>query len=219
MSDPAASNGSNGAPRHHKPKPFAPIDFEPFAGGADPARVSEAAHLAAQALVRRGRDSDDPKVTKRLVKLADEQGLDAIAEMWAESPARSLPGALWRLYALRAATMQNSERISVYFKAGRDTAQVSHVVAGAAEPPGADEMKQMADAILSGAFDGDFDVALERSAAFCRVVALGQATIADSAEHASESHASKLTRSSHQLVKTAEDLEHAANAWRLGELD
>jgi len=219
MSDPAASNGSSGAPRHHKPKPFAPIDFEPFAGGADPARVSEAAHLAAQALVRRGRDSDDPKVTKRLVKLADEQGLDAIAEMWAESPARSLPGALWRLYALRAATMQNSERISVYFKAGRDTAQVSHVVAGAAEPPGADEMKQMADAILSGAFDGDFDVALERSAAFCRVVALGQATIADSAEHASESHASKLTRSSHQLVKTAEDLEHAANAWRLGELD
>ena len=219
MSDPAASNGSSGAPRHHKPKPFAPIDFEPFAGGADPARVSEAAHLAAQALVRRGRDSDDPKVTRRLVKLADEQGLDAIAEMWAESPARSLPGALWRVYAPRAATMQNSERISVYFKAGRDTAQVSHVVAGAAEPPGADEMKQMADAILSGAFDGDFDVALERSAAFCRVVALGQATIADSAEHANESHASKLTRSSHQLVKTAEDLEHAANAWRLGELD
>ncbi|GAP58828.1 hypothetical protein AHiyo1_19780 [Arthrobacter sp. Hiyo1] len=139
--------------------------------------------------------------------------------MWAESPARSLPGALWRLYALRAATMQNSERISVYFKAGRDTAQVSHVVAGAAEPPGADEMKQMADAILSGAFDGDFDVALERSAAFCRVVALGQATLADSAEHSNEGHASKLTRNSHQLVKTAEDLEHAANAWRLGELD
>jgi hypothetical protein len=219
MSDPAAANGSNGVPRHHKPKPFAPIDFEPFAGGADPARVSEAAHLAAQALVRRGRDSDDPKVTKRLVKLADEQGLEAIAEMWAESPARSLPGALWRLYALRAATIQNSERISVYFKAGRDTAQVSHVVAGAAEPPGAEEMKQMADAILSGAFDGEFDVALERSAAFCRVVALGQATIADSAEHANEVRASKLTKSSHQLVKTAEDLEHAANAWRLGELD
>ncbi|HET6241310.1 MAG TPA: hypothetical protein VFD99_04910, partial [Arthrobacter sp.] len=187
--------------------------------GADPARISEAAHLAAQALVRRGRDSDDPSVTRRLVKLADEQGLDAIAEMWAESPARSLPGALWRLYALRAATIQDPERISVYFKAGKDTAQVSHVVAGAAEPPGADEMKLMADAILSGAFDGEFDVALERSAAFCRVVALGQATLADGAEHSNETHASKLTRNSHLLVKTAEDLEHAANAWRLGELD
>ena len=169
--------------------------------------------------MRHGRDSDDPVVTDRLVKLADEQGLEAIAEMWAESPARSLPGALWRLYALRAATVQDPERISVYFRAGKDTAQVSNVVAGAAEPPGAEEMRAMADAILSGAFDGEFDVALERSAAFCRVVALGQATIADGAEHASEAHASKLTRNSHQLVKTAEDLEHAANAWRLGELD
>jgi len=219
MSEKAGTSGPGGAERHHKPKPFAPIDFEPFAGGADPARVSEAAHLAAQALVRHGRDSDDPVITKRLVKLADEQGLEAIAEMWAESPARSLPGALWRLYALRAATVQDPERISVYFKAGKDTAQVSHVVAGAAEPPGADEMKSMADAILSGAFDGDFDVALERSAAFCRVVALGQATLADGAEHSNESHARKLTRNSHLLVKTAEDLEHAANAWRLGELD
>jgi hypothetical protein len=51
------------------------------------------------------------------------------------------------------------------------------------------------------------------------VVALGQATLADGAEHGNEAHASKLTRNSHQLVKTAEDLEHAANAWRLGELD
>lgn len=218
MSEQAGSS-TPGPPRHHKPKPFAPIDFEPFAGGADPARVSEAAHLAAQALVRRGRDSDDPTVTERLVKLADEQGLEAIAEMWAASPARSLPGALWRLYALRAATIQNPERISVYFRAGKDTAQVSRVVAGAAEPPGAEEMKAMADAILSGAFDGEFDVALERSAAFCRVVALGQATLADGAEHGNEGRASKLTRNSHLLVKTAEDLEHAANAWRLGELD
>ena len=219
MSEQSGPSHYGGANRHHKPKPFAPIDFEPFAGGPDPARVSEAAHLAAQALVRHGRDSDDPVITERLVKLTDEQGLEAIAEMWAESPARSLPGALWRLYALRAATVRDPERISVYFRAGKDTAQVSHVVAGAAEPPGAEEMRTMADAILSGAFDGEFDVALERSAAFCRVVALGQATIADGAEHSNEAHASKLTRSSHQLVKTAEDLEHAANAWRLGELD
>jgi hypothetical protein len=219
MSEQAGPSQYGGANRHHKPKPFAPIDFEPFAGGPDPARVSEAAHLAAQALVRHGRDSDDPVITERLVRLADEQGLEAIAEMWAESPARSLPGALWRLYALRAATVQDPERISVYFRAGKDTAQVSNVVAGVAEPPGADEMRTMADAVLSGAFDGEFDVALERSAAFCRVVALGQVTLADGAEHANEAHASRLTRNSHQLVKTAEDLEHAANAWRLGELD
>ncbi|MBW4095762.1 MAG: hypothetical protein HIU81_10515, partial [Acidobacteria bacterium] len=149
-------------PRHHKPMLFAPADFDPFAGGPDPARVSEAAHLAAQALVHHGRKSDDPEVTKRLVKLADQQGLESIAELWAQSPARSLPGALWRLYALRAATQAEPERIAAFFKAGKDTAQVSHVVAGVAEPPGAPEINNMADAILSGAFDGEFDVALER---------------------------------------------------------
>ncbi|WP_434616999.1 hypothetical protein [Arthrobacter sp. A5] len=214
----SATPGSH-VPRPHKPKPFAPADFEPFAGGSDPARVSEAAHLAAQALVHRGRKSDDPAVTKRLVKLADQQGLEAIAELWAQSPARSLPGALWRLYALRAATQQDPERISIFFRAGQDTAQVSHVVAGVADPPGADELKTMADAILSGAFDGDFDVALERSAAFCRVVALGQSRVADERERADGAHGDRLTRNAAQLIKTAEDLEHAAASWRRNELD
>jgi hypothetical protein len=211
-------NGESGAPRHHKPKLFAPVDFEPFAGGADPARVSEAAHLAAQALVRRGRESDDPEVTRRLVRLADKEGLEAIAEMWAESPAQTLPGALWRLYALRAATVQNSERMAAFFASGRRVAQVEHAVAGVAEPPGVEEVRAMADSILSGAFDGDFDVALERLAAYCRVVALGQAHHADAAEASDASHASRMTRSSKRLIGTAEDLEAAAAAWRRGEL-
>lgn len=214
-----SGNYQNQSPRHHKPKPFAPLDFEVFAGGADPSRVSEAAHLSAHALVHRGRQSDDPDITQRLVELADQQGLEAIAEMWAESPARSLPGALWRLYALRAATQQNPERIASYFESGKDVAQVSKVVAGVAEPPGAEEIQSMADTILSGAFEGEFDVALERFAAFCRVIALGQTHHADDAEPSNGAHAAKLTRNSHQLIKTAEDLEHAAASWRRGELD
>lgn len=215
MNDRAATN----VPRPHKPLPFAPIDFEPYAGGIDPARVSEAAHLAARALVHSGRASTDPEVTKRLVKLADKQGLEAIAEMWAASPARSLPGALWRLYALRAATLQDPEGISVFFRAGQLKAQVANAVAGVAEPPGAEEITAMANAILSGAFDGDFDVALDRSAAFCRVVALGQATLATEREAAHPEHATKLTKKAHQLIRTAEDLEGAAKSWRKGELD
>ncbi|AIY02127.1 hypothetical protein ART_2528 [Arthrobacter sp. PAMC 25486] len=209
----------NNAPRPHKPVPFAPADFEPFAGGIDPARVSEAAHLAARALVHGGRESNDPEVTKRLVKLADKQGLEAIAEMWAASPARSLPGALWRLYALRAATLQDPEGISVFFRAGQQKAQVATAVAGVAEPPGAEEITAMANAILSGAFDGDFDVALERSAAFCRVIALGQATLAEERVAAHAEHSAALTKKAHQLVRTAEDLEGAAKSWRKGELD
>ena len=213
------SESNSMPPRHHKPKLYAPLDFANFPGGADPARVSEAAHLAAQALVHHGRESTDPEITRRLVELADRQGLESIAELWAESPARSLPGALWRLYALRAATQQNPERVAAYYAAGKDVAQVSKVVAGAAEPLGADEMKAMADTILSGAFEGEFDVALERFAAFCRIVALGQAHHADDAESGSADKATQLTRNARQLVKTAEDLEHSAAAWRRGELD
>ncbi|MBG6217793.1 hypothetical protein IWX75_002261 [Arthrobacter sp. CAN_A6] len=210
---------TNKSPRPHKPKQFAPVDFEVFAGGVDPSRVSEAAHMSAHALVHHGRGSDDPEITRRLVELADQQGLEAIAEMWAESPARSLPGALWRLYALRAATQRDPDRIAAYFASGKEVAQVSKVVAGVAEPPGASEMTDMADTILSGAFEGDFDVALERFAAFCRVVALGQTNHAEAAEAGNGAHASRLTKNSHQLIKTAEDLEHAAASWRRGELD
>ncbi|GAA4662214.1 hypothetical protein [Arthrobacter cryoconiti] len=210
---------ASSVPRPHKPLPFAPADFEPFTGGTDPARVSEAAHLAARALVSGGRESNDPAITKRLVKLADRQGLEAIAEMWAASPARSLPGALWRLYALRAATLQDPEGISIFFRAGQHRAQVANAVAGVAEPPGAEEITTMADAILSGAFDGDFDVALERSAAFCRVVALGQASVAQDRMVAHPEHASELNNKAHKLVRTAEDLEGAAVSWRNGELD
>lgn len=93
------------APRHHKPVKFSPEQFDAHEGGPDPARVSEAAHLAAHALVSRGRASDDPEISRRLIELTDEQGLEGIAEMWAEAPAVSLPGALWRLYALRAGVL------------------------------------------------------------------------------------------------------------------
>ncbi len=205
--------------RHHKPKPFAPVDFDPFEGGADPARVSEAAHLSAHALVQAGTLNQDPDVRERLVRLSEDEGLEAIAELWSKAPARSLPGALWRLYAIRAATINNPETMASFFTSGAHQAQVERVVAGAAEPPGAKELCAMTSSILTGAFDGEFDVALERTAAYCRVIALGQAGQADDAEFAHPERATLMTSRAHSLLKTAEDLEYAAASWRRGELD
>lgn len=205
--------------RHHKPKPFAPMDFDPFEGGADPARISEAAHLTAQALVQAGKLNADPQVRERLVSLAEDEGLEVIAELWSKTPARSLPGALWRLYAIRAATLGNAEAMASFFAAGAQKAEVSRAIAGAAEPPGAEELREMTSSILTGAFEGDFDVALERTAAYCRVIALGQAEQADAAELSHEPRASIMTRRAQSLIKTAEDLEASAILWRRGELD
>lgn len=200
---------------HHSPVKFSPEKFEAHEGGTNPARVSEAAHLAAQALVSRGRDSQDPAVRERLVRLTDEQGLEGIAEMWSEAPAVSLPGALWRLYALRASARTDPDRMSRWFAAGRYTAQVPNVVAGVADPPGAQEICDVADTILSGAFEGEFDVALERFAAFARVVAAGQEHTLDVPGLSVRDPWERIPR----LLRTAEDLEAAAQAWRAGSLE
>ena len=81
----------------HKPTQFSGSKFESLEGGADPAQISRVAHDTAHALLSRVRDSEDPAVIERLVTFADEHGIDAIAELWAQSGARSLPGALWRI--------------------------------------------------------------------------------------------------------------------------
>jgi len=205
--------------RHHKPKPFTPREFESYIGGADPARVSEAAHLSARAFVHGGLANEDPEVTARLISVAEDEGLEVLAELWSEAPARSLPGALWRLYAIRTATLNNPEVMATRFRAGAHRAQVDRIVAGAAEPPTSDELRKMADSILSGAFDGDFAHALERTAAYCRVVALGMAEHADAADLANEARGSKLTQRATALIKTAEDLEACARMWRSDCLD
>ena len=76
--------------------------FEGLLGGADPALVSEAADRAAVLLVRGARDSGDSEVADRLLHLADTEGIETIAEVWAGAPADSLAGCLWRLYLLRS---------------------------------------------------------------------------------------------------------------------
>lgn len=213
--------------------------FDQLDGGVDPEVVSQAAHSSAWALLSQGRANCDPSVTARLVDFTDHYGLDAIAEMWAEAPGVSLPGALWRIYALRDTVRRNPETISRYYHLGQDNAEVSRVVAGVADPPGADELCRTIDLILTGAYTGEFDVALERFGAFCRVVALGQAVAADHADvvvqavgeegrrragefestPGSTTAGNRLTRAARKLVTTAEELESAASAWRHGQLD
>ena len=62
--------------------------------------------------------------------------------------------------------------------------------------------------IDEGIFDGDLAVALERAAAFCRVVATGRASLDDGDVTAAAA-----------MVGTAEDLEASARLWRAGSLD
>jgi hypothetical protein len=229
------------ARRPRRPASLSPAAADALVGGPDPAQRVEAAHAFAEALVRRGRSADD-EVTARLVGLADEHGIDQVAELWADRPGDSLPGALWRLYALRAGIRLDPVGLARAFDAGRHHAPVHEVVAGVGEPPGPAEVQALADAVLAGAFTGDLGVALERAGAFCRVVSTGWAVLADDLDPEIGGHPAShpfadldrpgrqltvelsaaelgpVTRRAADLLRTATQLESAAARWRAGSL-
>jgi hypothetical protein len=192
--------------------------LDSLGGGPDPAAVAEAAHATASLLVRSGRGAEDEEARARLVRLVDDVGLDAVADMWASRPARSLPGALWRLYALREWVRTCAVEASADFAAGTARVPVAEVVAGSADPPTPQALRVLLDEVLHGVFAGDLAVALERAGAFCRVVVAGRVQRAYDVEATDPGSALELTRSSASLSDTAGDLEAAAGLWRTHDL-
>lgn len=162
---------------HHRPMTPGDGFFAEIVGGADPARVREAGDLAATVLVRGARDSDDPAVAERIVHLAENEGLETLAEVWSGAPADTLAGSLWRLFLLRSWVYADPDRVAAEYDAGQRRADVARVVAGVADPPGPDELRRMVDDVLRGIARGDFAVTLLRAAAFARIVAAGRASL------------------------------------------
>lgn len=189
-------------------------------GAPDPAERNDLAHQTAAAMIHGGRDrATDADLQQRLVQLVDTEGLDLLAQLWSASPADTLPGSLWRLYLLREWTRRDSYLIAERYRLGAGRTQVAEVVAGVASPPGPDEVRDLADAVLHGVFGGELDVALDRAAAFLHVLVSGIALDADSAEDAPDESAADLTRQAGALRTTADDLQQAAALWRAGKLD
>lgn len=204
--------------KHRRPAMLDAQTAERIVGDVDPALRSQAAHTTAAVLVGRGRaGAEDPELVSRLVSLVDTEGLDTIAALWAQSPPTTLPGALWRLYLMREWVRADPARVADRFSLGRHRAEVAGVIAGVVEPPGPSDVAQLADAVLAGVYEGDLDVALDRAAAFIRVVATGSALDADWVDD--DELAARLTRRASALLRTAEELERAAEMWRVGTLD
>ncbi len=197
--------------------------FEGYLGAEDPAQLSRVAHDTAAAILSRVRADPDPEVVARLVSYTDEHGIDAIAELWSRASAKSLPGALWRVYLLRALIRQDPHAMSLAFQRGSEVSStIDQVVAGAAIPAGPDEVRELADRILHGVFTGDFAVALERAAAFARVAAAGFVSLADDADAADAVHPDRpatLTTRALRLTELADELASCARLWRRDALD
>lgn len=199
----------------HKPVRRPAELFDRLFAADDPAEVSRVAHSTAAALISRVRAEPDDGVVSRLVAFTDDHGIDDIAELWSRSPARSLPGALWRLYLLQLMIHDDPHTAAFLYERGRlELATADEVVAGAPTPASPDELVALIDRIMRGIFTGDFAVALERAAAFCRVEGAGATHWADDYDSTEPERASSLTTRALRLTGYATDLAAAAALWR-----
>lgn len=175
--------------------------------GVDPVADLHAAHETAAVLVGVGRRHRDPEVTARLIGVVDEVGITTLADLWATRPARSLPGVLFRLYVLREWVQSDPDGAARQYAAGTHFSEPNHAVAGA-DPTGPEEVRRVIDAILRGMFEGDLAIALERAAAFARVVSAGRDYLG-----------TVDAQLSGRLMELADDLAASARLWRSGDLE
>ncbi|MFL6060766.1 MAG: hypothetical protein ACJ72E_06020 [Marmoricola sp.] len=191
---------------HHRPQLPGAGHFEAIettAHGVDPAVLSEAAERAAIALVRGARDQADAALVERVVHLADTEGLETLAELWAHAGPDTLAGVLWRLYVLRSWVHADPATAAREFDDGRRVAPVAEAISGVEEPPGPDEVRRLVDDVLRGVVTGDFADTVFRAAAFARVAAAGRAH----SERSGPTYDADVAAS--RLLALAEQLEHA----------
>ncbi len=204
--------GDGGDRRARFRRPLVIPDAEQLGPVTDDRARLEAAHRSAAALVAGARGRPDGEVARRLGNFVADEGIIELAALWAEAPAVSLPGALYQLVLLREWIVRNPVDASRFFTAGREVAEFSTVVAGVADPPTPEAVVRLADTVLSAAFDADLADALDRAAAFCRVVAAGRG-------HATPLDDTLNSRLGAGNLTMADNLIRAAGAWRLGRLD
>jgi hypothetical protein len=188
-------------------RPVHRADLQALAGAAEgtPYSRAELAATTAAAVITHGRSPN----SSPLVDLADRVGLDTLAELWRGEHPSSLPGALWAIYLLRRWCRDNGDEVTRLWRAGRLYAPADEVVAGVSDDADPAAVAALADAVLTGAYLGDFAVALERAAAFFRVISVGRRETAPDGE--AGERALLLAQRNHEV---ADGLTLAAQTWR-----
>lgn len=192
---------------YRRPSLPGPALFAAVADESDPAAMAAAGHRIATLLVRGPHNGADADLVERVLHLADEEGLGVIAELWSHAAPETIAGCLWRLYLLRTWVHRQPERAAQEFATGRAYAPVHEVLAGVVDPPGPQEVVELVDTVVRGIIGADFDVALDRAAAFAHIVGVGRGQL--DAED---------PRSAARLLDMATHLRNAAALERLDRL-
>lgn len=198
-------------PRPHRPAPYPDLtEMIDAAGGSAWTSRAEIAAATAAVLVQAGRSPGD---SARFVGLADHVGIDTLAALWHDADPVSLAGALWALYLLRQWCQTDSDDVVRLWRAGEHLAPAEAVVAGVGEHADSDAVRRAADAVLSGVYQGDLAVALERAASLFRVVAAGRRFLGDADVYAPDG-----VDLAARNERVATSLSAAATRWRAGTL-
>lgn len=199
-----------GRERPRRPAILDPRQAESLWGDSDPALASEAAHATANAVVYGpGHRADDEDLASRVGAIIVAEGLDEIAGLWYRSPATTLPGALWRLYLLRAWIERAPDTVAQRFEEGRQGADHSAAPAPA-------ELADQLDQLFAGTSDPGLADVLERSATFLRTLA---AAPGEAHWPGPDGTATEVTGRTDALDATAAELDGAAERARAGTLD
>ena len=162
-----------GSARPSRPAQMDPAMLAQIEGGTDPQIVHEISRTSAAVLLNRVHKTQSPEIVERVLNLVENEGIEVIADLWSHAEAESLPGMLWRLYLLRMSLRKQREAYAEYWSLGEPEATSASAITGIDEAPTGEDIARLADSILSGAFTGDFAVALYRASAFTSIIARG----------------------------------------------
>ena len=210
----------------HRPARLDPEVAEAIEGGEDPAVASELAHRTAQALVGgfpepAGAPGPEPEPITRqgVVAVVAAHGVDAVAELWADSPATTLPGALWRLFLVREWLRRDPALIARRYAvvvdltgAGPEAlARLEAALVEARPAPSPEQLRAALDRVLDGeAGSGAPGLAplLAATADFLRALTAGSDPVW--IEEDTDELAHRVTRRPQALPATADELDEAA---------
>lgn len=239
------------ARQFHRPAHLDPEAAESIEGSADTAVSSELAHRAAQALIggfpgtdaaapgadaspaddasnaARADDHDDPITRQGVVAAVAAHGVDTVAELWADSPATTLPGTLWRLFLVREwirrdGDLVDSRYATVVDLAGADDdalARLEEALTQARPVPAMAEVGARLDAVLAGGVEGVGGLVpvLAMTSGFLRALAAG--TGPEWIDDDTDELAHRVTRRESALLATADELDEAGRRAGAGRLD
>ena len=219
------------ARQFHRPARLDPEAAEQIEGSTDTAVASELAHRAAQALIGGfpGTETDDDPITRSGVVTAfATNGIDDIAELWADSPATTLPGTLWRLFLVREWIRRDPELVARRYATVIDltdaddtaNARLESALGEARPVPSPTDLRERLDAVLAGSVeDSVTEIAplLSATAGFLRALAASSNPVW--IEDDTDELADRVTRRDSALLATADELTDAARRAAAGLLD